>query len=73
MEQKRYMYEVRHRKHGEVSVTAEDKLHAVTEAAHIWGCKWTDIARQCDIRRLGEVPGREPPKRKIKSIKDVSR
>lgn len=48
-----YQYRVWHPEHGETEVTAEDRLHAITEAAKSWGVRWTGIARGCECERLG--------------------
>lgn len=48
----KYLFTVRHPQHGEARVTAEDRLHAVIEAAHSWGImKWSGIARACEVIR----------------------
>lgn len=66
MDKVKYEYAVKHPQYGEAKVTAEDRLHAVVEAAHSWGImKWTGIARDCEIIRLGPAP-EEPKKRGTK-------
>lgn len=55
----KYLYIVRHPQHGEARVTAEDRLHAVVEAAHSWGImKWSGIARACEVEKQGPAIAR---------------
>lgn len=65
-EREKFLFKVKHPQHGETSVTAEDRLHAVVEAAHRWGImKWTSIARACEIVNLGPAPKeQEKPKKR---------
>jgi len=60
-----YIFEIKHPEYGETKVIAEDRLHAIVEAAHKWGViKWTYIARDCECARLGPAPEKKrAPKR----------
>ncbi len=65
MEVKMLLWEVSHPEHEAVRVEAEDRLHAVVEAAHAWGIvRWTDVARECKAELLGEAP--KKPKARTK-------
>lgn len=56
------VWDVGHPEHETVRVEAQDRLHAVVEAAHAWGIvKWTDVARECKAEIVGET--KEKPKR----------
>ena len=55
----KYLFTVRHPQYGEARVTAEDRLHAVIEAAHSWGVmKWSGIARACEVIKGEKVQER---------------
>jgi hypothetical protein len=57
------LWEVWHPEHERVQVEAEDRLHAVVEAAHAWGVTmWTDVARECSTSILGEAPKKPTPR-----------
>lgn len=63
-EREKFRYKVVHPQHGEARVIAEDRLHAVVEAAHSWGInKWTSIARACEVEKLGTAPKKPAAKR----------
>lgn len=61
----KYLFTVRHPQHGEARVTAEDRLHAVIEAAHSWGImKWSGIARACEV-----VKGEKAPEKPYQALR----
>ena len=62
----KYLFTVRHPQYGEASVTAEDRLHAVIEAAHSWGVmKWSGIARACEVIKGEKV--KEKPSQALRA------
>jgi len=53
MEEMKYRFIVRHPDYDEICVEAQDRLHAIVEAAHIWGVlMWTSVARECETERM---------------------
>lgn len=69
----KYLYIVRHPQHGEARVTAEDRLHAVVEAAHSWGImKWSGIARACEVEKLGPAPEKAKKRAAKRSMKGAA-
>ena len=43
------MWAVKHPQHEEVIVKAPDRLRSISAAAHMWGVRWTDVARECNV------------------------
>lgn len=43
----------------EARVEARTKYEAATQAARIWGVRWTSLARECEFIELGEDGQRE--------------
>ena len=69
-----FLFSVKHHEHGEVQVIAQDLLHAVVEAAHSWGImKWTTIARECDVQRLGPAQKKKAAKKTDRRAKEGER
>lgn len=50
------MWAVKHPQHEEVIVKAPDRLRSISAAAHMWGVRWTDVARECKVLPLGPAP-----------------
>lgn len=48
-----YQWTVEHPEHGKTEVIAQDKLHALYEAARRWQVRWTSIARACTFTKEG--------------------
>lgn len=50
-----FRWKVTHPELGTVEVIAPDRLKALTRASKEWKQRWTQIARDCTIERLGEA------------------
>ena len=50
------LFEVSHPERDAVQVEAADRLRAIAAAARVWGDRWTEIARGCEVRPLGPAP-----------------
>lgn len=61
-ERKMYLFRVSHPVHGEIEVEASGRYFAVTKAACEWGLRWSTIARDCRVEKLGEAPRRKQKK-----------
>lgn len=48
-----HTYQVTHPGLGTVQVVAADKYAAIIAAAHEWGVRWTQIAKDCVVQDLG--------------------
>jgi len=45
-------WKVYHPYYGAIFLPAVNRLQALTQAAKMWGVRWTQIARECEIERM---------------------
>ena len=55
VEEKRYIYRIRHDVYGTAEVIARDMAEASQAAAEKWNVPWREIAGWCDAERAEEV------------------
>lgn len=51
--EREFRWKVTHPELGTVEVIAPDRLKALTRASKEWKQRWTQIARDCTIERMG--------------------